>query len=101
MNQPRISVIIPVYNVERYLGQCLESVLNQTFKDIEIICVNDSSTDSSNMILKEFADKDDRIKIVTHAENKGQAIARNTGMNYAKGEYIFSLIQMTGFVRIS
>ena len=62
---PKVSVIIPVYNVEKYLRQCLDSVVNQTLKDIEIICVNDGSTDNSLEILEEYASKDSRIKIIT------------------------------------
>ena len=84
---PKISVIIPVYNVEKYLAECLTSVVNQTFKDIEIICVNDGSTDNSPMILEEFAQKDSRIKIINQ-ENQGLAAARNTGIEVATGEYI-------------
>ena len=83
----KLSVIIPVYNVEKYLSDCLNSVVNQTLKDIEIICINDGSTDKSREILQEFADKDSRIKIIDQ-ENKGQAAARNMGMKLAKGEFI-------------
>lgn len=84
---PKISVIIPVYNVEKYLAECLTSVVNQTFKDIEIICVNDGSTDNSPMILEEFAQKDSRIKIINQ-ENQGMSCARNAGLAVATGEYI-------------
>lgn len=82
-----ISVIIPVYNVENYLEECLDSVINQTLKDIEIICVDDGSTDNSANILKEYSKKDSRIKIITK-ENGGQATARNLGIKESKGEYI-------------
>ena len=84
---PKISVIIPVYNVEKYLRECLTSVVNQTFKDIEIICINDGSTDSSPAILEEFAQKDIRIKIINQ-ENQGMSCARNAGLEIATGEYI-------------
>ena len=87
MNNPKISVIIPVYNVERYLSECLNSIINQTLKEIEIICVNDGSTDSSLSILKENASKDDRIKIIDK-ENEGQGYARKVGLDIATGEYI-------------
>lgn len=87
MNHIKVSVIIPVYNVEKYLKQCLDSVINQTLKEIEIICVNDGSTDNSYQILKEYAQKDKRIKII-NKENGGLGAARNTGMEYATGEYI-------------
>lgn len=86
--QPKISVIIPVYNVEKYLRECLDSVVNQTLKDIEIICVNDGSTDNSLEILKEYEKQDSRIKVLNHKKNKGLGGARNTGLNSAVGEYI-------------
>ena len=83
----KLSIIIPVYNVERYLEECLDSVSNQTLEDIEIICIDDGSTDNSPNILKEYSKKDERIKIVTK-ENGGQASARNLGIKEAQGEYI-------------
>ena len=87
MNNPKISVIIPVYNVEKYLGECLESIINQTLRDIEVICVNDASTDSSLSILKEYASKDERIKIIDK-ENEGSGYARKCGLDIATGKYI-------------
>lgn len=84
---PKVSVLIPVYNVEKYLEQCLDSIINQTFTDIEIICVNDGSTDKSGEILKRYAAKDNRIKIV-NKKNGGLPSARNAGINAAKGEYL-------------
>ncbi len=86
----KVSVIIPVYNVEKYLKECLDSVVNQTLKDIEIICVDDGSTDNSGAILDEYASKDSRIKVV-HNENKGVGNARNTGLGLATGDYIYFL----------
>lgn len=86
----KVSVIIPVYNVEDYLGECLDSVINQTLKEIEIICVNDGSTDSSLDIVKKYADTDIRIKIVDK-ENGGLSSARNAGMEKASGEYVYFL----------
>ena len=83
-----ISVIIPVYNVENYLKECLDSVANQSFRDIEIICVNDGSTDKSLEILENYTDE--RIKIINQ-KNKGLGAARNTGILNAKGKYIFFL----------
>ena len=83
----KISVIIPVYNVEKYLRQCLDSVVNQTLKDIEIICVNDGSPDNSLAILKEYAQNDNRIKII-NKQNGGLSAARNSGLEIATGEYI-------------
>jgi len=86
MEQPKISVIIPVYNVEEYLEECLKSVINQTLKEIEIICINDGSTDNTLKILKEYSQEDQRIKIIDK-QNEGISIARNLGINQAKGEY--------------
>ena len=85
---PKVSVIIPIYNTEKYLRKCLDSVCNQTLSDIEIICVNDCSTDNSLEILEEYASKDNRIKLIDFKENKGAAVARNAGIDEAKGEYI-------------
>ena len=82
-----VSIIVPVYNVEKFLEKCLDSLINQTLKDIEIICVNDGSTDNSLNILKSFSEKDSRI-IIINKQNEGPSVARNTGMKIAKGEYI-------------
>ena len=87
----KISIIIPVYNVEKYLRQCLDSVINQTYKDLEIICVNDASTDSSLSILEEYAQKDNRIIIVNNPINSKLGPTRNNGMKYATGEYVHFL----------
>lgn len=84
----KVSIIIPVYNVEKYLRKCLDSVVNQTFKDLEIICVNDGSTDNSLQILKEYANKDNRIKIIDK-EYGGVSSARNAGMDVMSGEYCY------------
>lgn len=84
---PKVSVIIPVYNVENYLRECLDSVITQTLREIEIICVDDGSTDSSVEILKEYADNDNRITILTQ-QNSGSGKARNFGIKTAKGEFI-------------
>ena len=83
----KVSVIIPVYNVENYLEKCLESVVNQTLKDIEIICVNDGSPDNSLEILNKYSKADSRITVITQI-NSGPSEARNAGMRIAKGEYI-------------
>lgn len=84
---PKISIIIPVYNVEAYLRQCLDSVLNQTLRDIEIICVDDGSTDASADILKEYSANDSRIKVITR-KNGGAGSARNAGLAIATGEWL-------------
>ncbi|WP_288685978.1 glycosyltransferase family 2 protein, partial [uncultured Brachyspira sp.] len=67
----KISVIVPVYNVEDYLKECLDSIINQTLKEIEILCIDDCGTDNSIDILREYSKKDNRIKIISHKENKG------------------------------
>lgn len=82
-----ISVIIPIYNVENYLNKCLDSIIKQTYKNIEIICINDGSTDSSLEILQNYAKKDVRIKIINQV-NKGLGTARNVGLSIANGEFI-------------
>lgn len=85
--KPKISVIVPVYNTEKYLDECLNSVENQTLKDIEIICVNDGSTDKSLEILNNHAGKDSRIKVISQ-ENGGVSSARNAGIESSSGSYI-------------
>ena len=90
MRKPKVSIVIPVYNVENYLRECLDSTAGQTLQNIEIICVNDGSTDSSPAILEEYAAKDSRFVIV-HQENAGVSAARNRGMDLAKGEYLLFL----------
>lgn len=84
-----VSVIVPVYQVEKYLRKCLDSIRNQTLRDIEIICINDASPDYSQKILKEYAEKDSRFILRKHSHNRGLSGARNTGIVEAKGEYIY------------
>ena len=86
----KISVIIPVYNAERYISRCLESVINQSYKDFEVICIEDKSKDNSLDILREYAKKDNRIKVIENFENKGAALTRNVGIDAAVGDYIYS-----------
>lgn len=88
LKNPKISVIIPVYNAENYLIRCLESVCNQTLEDIEIICVNDCSTDSSAKILQEYSQNYKNFKFINLEKNQGESAARNTGLALAKGEYL-------------
>lgn len=83
----KVSIILPVYNVEKYLSCCLDSILNQTFKDFECICVNDGSTDNSLKILQSYKEKDSRIKIISQ-NNKGLSVARNVGINICSSPYI-------------
>lgn len=84
---PLVTVIIPVYNVERYLKECLDSVVNQTYANLEILCIDDGSTDGSPGILSEIAEKDQRV-VVIRQENSGVAKARNAGLDRAAGDYI-------------
>lgn len=79
---PKIAVIVPVYNSKNFLKACLDSILNQDFKDIKIICINDCSTDCSSEILENYSKQDDRIIILNHETNKGAGAARNTGLDY-------------------
>jgi glycosyltransferase involved in cell wall biosynthesis len=83
----KVSVILPVYNVEPYLDECLMSIIKQTMTDIEIICINDGSTDGSANLLKKYAEKDSRI-IIVNQQNAGAGAARNNGMRLARGEYL-------------
>lgn len=84
----KVSVIVPVYNVEDFLRECLDTIVNQTLKDIEIICVNDGSTDNSLDILYEYQEKDNRITVISQ-KNGGHAVATNVGMRKASGKYLF------------
>lgn len=87
IKKPILSVIVPIYNRQKYLEDCIESILNQTFRDFELILVNDGSTDDSGMICEKYALTDSRIKII-HKKNGGVASARNAGLDVAKGEYL-------------
>ncbi|MDO4555751.1 MAG: glycosyltransferase [Lachnospiraceae bacterium] len=87
MFNEKISIIVPVYNGEKYLEQCLDSLVEQTYTNIEIICINGSSNDNSLKILNQYAKIDSRIKVITR-ENKGVSISRNEGLNVATGEFI-------------
>ena len=89
-NQALISVIIPVYNVESYLRECVESVINQTYENLEIILVDDGSTDSSGEICDEYLDKDSRITVI-HQKNGGLSAARNAGLDACEGDYVYFL----------
>ncbi len=88
---PKVSIIIPVYNTEKYLPQCLNSAVCQTLQDIEIIVINDASTDKSLEIIQEFKKKDNRIQLINFTKNKGNGIGRNTALKQAKGDYILFL----------
>lgn len=85
---PEISVIVPVYNVEPYIEKCIDSICNQSFKDIEILCIDDCGTDNSMSIVESCANRDVRIKILRHPYNKGLGAARNTGVRHSTGKYL-------------
>lgn len=95
---PKISVVIPVYNVEKYIRQCLDSAINQTLEDIEIICVDDGSTDSCPQILDEYAAKDTRIKVI-HKKNSGYGHSMNVGMDAATGKY-FAILESDDIIHL-
>ncbi|MBS5789928.1 glycosyltransferase [Fusobacterium sp.] len=86
-SKTKVSIVVPIYNVEKYLDRCLQSILNQTLKEIEIILVDDGSPDNCPKMCDEYAKKDNRIKVI-HKENQGLGFARNSGMKIATGEYI-------------
>lgn len=88
MNNTLISIIVPVYNSERYLKDCLESIINQSYKNLEIILINDDSKDKSGEICDKIADRDSRIRVF-HKNNEGVSVARNYGLGKSNGEYIY------------
>ena len=87
MNKAKLSVIVPVYNVEKYIHRCIDSIISQTYADMEIILVDDGSTDKSGKICEEYKQKDNRV-VVLHKENGGQSTARNVALDIAKGDYL-------------
>ena len=84
---PKISIIVPIYNMEQYLERCVDSILSQTYKDFEVILVNDGSTDNSDIICDDYAKKDQRIKVI-HKRNGGLSSARNAGIKLSKGQWL-------------
>lgn len=93
---PKVSILVPVYNVEKYLRECLDSITAQTLEDIEIICINDGSTDSSAQILNDYKNKDERVRVITK-ENSGYGATMNKGLDVATGEYI-GIVESDDFV---
>ena len=87
MEKPSVSVIVPVYKAESFLSNCINSILNQTYRDLEVILVDDGSPDFSGQICEEYAEKDGRVKVI-HQKNAGAAAARNCGLKAAAGKYI-------------
>ena len=84
---PKISIIVPIYNMEQYLERCVDSILSQTYKNFEVILVNDGSTDNSGNICDDYAKKDQRIKVI-HKKNGGISSARNAGIKLSKGQWL-------------
>lgn len=99
MNSPKISVIVPVYNVEKYLSCCVASLLNQTLKDIEIIMVDDESPDNCPVMCDEYAKQDSRVKVI-HKKNEGLGFARNSGLEVATGEFV-AFVDSDDFVDVT
>lgn len=100
MEAELVSVIVPVYNIRDYLPRCLEAIASQTYRKLEIILVDDGSTDGSGRICEEYAARDSRAKVI-HQENQGLLAARNTGQGAATGAYLFSRTEMTISIKIS
>lgn len=98
MKQPLISILVPIYNVEKYLRQCLDSLVNQTLDNLEIICINDGSKDGSPRIIKEYANKDHRIQVI-NKQNTGYGDSMNRGLKKAKGKYI-GIVEPDDFVEL-
>lgn len=96
---PKVSILVPIYNVERYLEQCLDSCVHQTLTDIEIICINDGSTDKSRQIIDDYASRDPRIKAI-HKDNSGYGHSMNTGLDAATGEYI-GIVESDDFAELN
>ena len=94
----KVSILVPIYNVEKFLPECLDSLVNQTLKDIEIICINDGSTDSSPKIINKYAKKDKRIKVI-NKKNSGYGDSMNQGLKKAKGEYI-GIVESDDFIDV-
>lgn len=97
-NEPLVSVIVPVYNVEKYVSKCIETILEQTYKNFELILVDDGSPDKSGEICERYAATDNRIKVI-HRENGGLSAARNSGLNIAQGDYIL-FVDSDDFINI-
>lgn len=90
VKSPLVSIIVPIYNVENYLERCLESLLNQTVREIEVLCIDDGSSDASSLILDQYAAKDTRI-VAIHQKNQGLAVARNVGLDIARGKWVMGV----------
>lgn len=100
MQNVKVSVVVPVYNVEKYVSECIESVLSQTLDGIEVILVDDGSTDNSGLICEEYAQKYPEIIRYVRKENEGVSIARNTGLELANGEFVHFWILMIRWMKL-
>ena len=87
----KISVVVPIYNGEAYLRECLDSILSQTLEEIEVLCIDDGSTDSCLQILHQYEENDKRIKIISNTKNSGPGTSRNKGLEKARGKYVIFL----------
>lgn len=96
---PLVSIIIPVYNAEKYILHCLNSVENQSYNNLEIVVVNDGSTDGSDELCKSYAEAHRNVTVLNQ-KNLGLSAARNSGIRYAQGEYLFFWMQMTCFIPV-
>ena len=96
MKELKISVIITVYNIEKYIGECLDSILTQDMDEIEVICVDDASTDKSKEVLRVYQNKDQRIHVISNETNLGQASSRNNGCKIARGKYLYVMDRYLG-----
>ena len=97
MCEELISIIVPVYNMEKYLKRCIDSLINQTYKNIEVLLIDDGSTDKSGYICDSYSKKDDRV-IVFHKANGGQGSARNLGLEHCRGRYISFCIFSNSYI---
>ena len=93
MEKGLITIVLPIYNVEKYLDRCMHSIVNQTFSNLEILMIDDGSTDSSGVLCDKWAKEDSRVRVI-HKKNAGLGMARNTGIDNSRGEYICFLIAM-------
>lgn len=98
-NKPKVSIVVPVYNVEKYLEQCLDSLIHQTLRDVEFICIDDGSTDNSGIILDQYAKRDSRVKVI-HNPNSGYGKTMNLGLDHATGKYI-AVVESDDFAELN
>jgi len=100
MKQPLLSIVLPVYNTAKYLEQCIDSILSQTFEDFELLAIDDCSTDNSLQILRQYEQKDSRVQVLKNKNNEGLSMVRNLGISKAQGKYI-SFVDSDDFLDVS